>query len=167
AVGGLQPRIFADLQGPTDVVAVGDPIVLSVDAGGTPPLTYTWHLNGTTIATTTNNGVLTIASASLTNTGNYDVTVANGSGSAPSQQVPITVVTPTAPNITRLVGFNNRTLYLGATLKLAVTGTGGGLKYQWYKDASPIASATASSYVIPSVTNTHAGSYSVYITNSV
>ena len=51
AVGGLMPIIFGDLQGPTDPVAVGDPIILSVDAGGTPPLTFTWHASGGTVAT--------------------------------------------------------------------------------------------------------------------
>ena len=37
AVGGLAPRIFTDLQGPTDPVAAGDPLVLTVDAGQPSP----------------------------------------------------------------------------------------------------------------------------------
>jgi hypothetical protein len=165
-VGGVPPRIFTDLQGPTAPVAVGDPIILTIDAGGTPNLTYTWHRGTTTVATTT-NGTYTIANAAFTNTGTYDVTISNGSGSAPSAQVSVTVVAATAPNITATTGLQNRVLYPGGTLDLSVVAAGGGLKYQWYKNTTPIASATASAYIIASVTNSDAGSYSVYITNSL
>ena len=50
---------------------------------------------------------------------------------------------------------------------MAISATGGGLKYQWYKNASPIASATASSFTIKNVVATNAGSYSVSVTNVV
>jgi len=168
AVGGVPPRIFADLQGPTDAVAAGDPIVLNVDAGGTPPVVYTWSKTGTgTIATTTNSGVLTIASASLADTGTYGVTISNGSGSIPSQQVVVTVVTPSQPIITGVQGFNDRTLYSTGTLSMAVSASGGGLKYQWYKNATPIPQATSSSYTVARVTTANAGNYSVSITNAI
>ena len=39
--------------------------------------------------------------------------------------------------------------------------------YQWYKNALPIASATASSFTIKNVVATNAGSYSVLVTNVV
>ncbi|MCL4789693.1 MAG: immunoglobulin domain-containing protein [Verrucomicrobia bacterium] len=167
AVGGVPPRIFADLQGPADAVAAGDPLVLSVDAGGTPALTYTWRRNSTTVATTT-NGVLTIASASLSDGGIYEVIIANGFGTdVTSQQVAVTVVTPTQPTITAVRGFFDRTLYPTGTLSLAVSATGGGLKYQWYKNEVPIPAATGPSYTIPRITTADAGNYSVSITNSV
>jgi hypothetical protein len=167
AVGGVPPRIFNELQGPAGTVPVGDPLVLNIDAGGTPPLTFTWKRGGTTVGTTSSN-TFTIASAALTDSGNYDVTISNGSGSAgPSQQVSVTVVTPSTPAIVDRLGFYNRTLYKGATLKLGVVATGGGLKYQWYKNSSAIAAATASMFIIPSVTNTDAGSYSVSVTNTL
>jgi hypothetical protein len=165
AVGGVKPVIFADLQGPTEDVALGDPIVLKVDAGGTPGLIYTWRKNGADYASTTNNGILTIAST-VVETSSYDVTIANGFGDVTSLPVSVRVVTPTAPTATRWEGFNNRTLYKGGTLRLAVVATGGGLKYKWYKGGSPIASATSSTLTIPVVTNSDAGSYSVYVTNS-
>jgi Concanavalin A-like lectin/glucanases superfamily/Immunoglobulin I-set domain len=164
AVGGVAPKIFTDLQGPTAPVAVGDPIILTIDAGGTPSLTYTWHRNGGTIATTS-TGVFTIPTSALTDTGDYDVTISNGSGSAPSQQVHVTVVNPTVPAITGTSGFVNRRLYTGGTINLSITATGGGLKYQWYKNASPISGATASAFTIASAVITNAGSYSVSATN--
>jgi hypothetical protein len=166
AVGGLGPKIFGDLQGPPGTVAAGDPLVLSVDAGGTPPLTFTWHANGGTVGSTSSN-TLVIASSSLSDSGTYDVTITNASGSAQSASVSVTVVTPSQPAIIQLVGYQNRTLYPSGTLSMAVVGTGGGLKYQWYKNAAPIASATSSAFTIASVTTNDAGGYSVYVTNSV
>lgn len=166
AVGGVPARVFADLTGPEGSVPVGDPIVLRVDAGGTPPLSYTWRRGGTQVGVTT-NGVFTIPSAVLGDTGNYDVTVANASGSASSGPIGVSVVTPVAPSIVSTEGFLNRTLYPGATLSLSVNATGGGLKYQWYKNAAPLASATASAYLVASVTSTDAGNYSVRVTNSL
>ena len=167
AVGGVKPRIFEDLTGPVGDVAAGDPIVLTVSVGGTPDLTYTWHKIGTGTIATTTNGVLAIPNSALADAGTYDVTISNGAGSADSQPVVVTVITPSAPEITGLEGFNNRTIYVGATLRLAVTATGGGLKYQWSKDSSAISGATASAYIVPSVTNSYAGIYSVLITNIV
>jgi len=166
AVGGVPPRVFTDLQGPSAPVAVGDPITLTIDAGGTPGLTYTWHKNGSTIATTS-TGTYTIASSALTDSGNYDVTVSNSSGSVPSQSVAVTVVTPTLPSITGSQGFKNRTLYPGGSLNLALTATGGGLKYHWYKNTVLIPSATSSAFTIASVASGDAGNYSVSVTNSV
>jgi len=164
AVGGVPPRIFADIQGPVDPVLAGDPLVLRIDVGGTPPLTYTWRRNGTTVGTT-DSGTLTIDSSTLLDSGNYDVTVANGSGTVDSLQVPVTVITPSVPSITERKGFIDRSLYPGATLNLSVVATGGGLKYQWYKDSTAIDSATTSAYVIPTVAAGDAGSYSVTVTN--
>jgi Concanavalin A-like lectin/glucanases superfamily/Immunoglobulin I-set domain/Immunoglobulin domain len=166
AVGGVAPKIFTDLQGPSGPVAAGDPIVLTVDAGGTPSLTYTWRKNGSTIGTTS-SGVFTIPVSALTDAGNYDVTISNGSGSAPSQQVSVTVISPTIPSITGTSGFRNRTLYTGGTINMSVTATGGGLKYQWYKNTVAISGATASGFTIASVVTSNAGSYSVSVTNSL
>ena len=164
AVGGLMPIIFGDLQGPSDPVAVGDPIILSVDAGGTPPLTFTWHARGGTIGTTSSN-TLVIASSSLTDSGIYDVTITNASGSAQSASVTVSVVVPSQPAIVQLMGYQSRTLYPTGTLSMAVSATGGGLKYQWWKNNAPIASATSSAFTIPHLVTGDAGSYSVSITN--
>ncbi len=166
AVGGVPPRIFTDLQGPSDVVAAGDPIVLTIDAGGTPNLTYTWHQNGNTVGTTT-NGTFVVANTTLSSGGNYDVVISNGSGNAQSATVSVTMVSPTAPQISATTGFVNRTLYTGGTLSMSVKASGGGLAYQWYKNASPIAGATTSAYSVASVTTNSAGAYSISITNGL
>ncbi len=167
AVGGLAPRIFADLAGPADPVAVGDPLVLKIDAGGTPDLTYAWSKNGAPVGTTA-TGVFTVPSAVHGDAGNYAVTISNGSGSVQSATVTVATVTPSIPTIVELQGYLNRTLYPTGTLSMAVVATGGGLKYQWYRNATPIASATSSAYQIDRIAdNTVAGNYSVSVTNSV
>jgi hypothetical protein len=167
AVGGVAPKIFTDLQGPTNSVAAGDPIVLTIDAGGTPSLTYTWHRNGSTIATTS-SGTYTIATSTFGDAGDYDVTISNGFGSpAQSHQVHVTIISPTVPTITGSSGFVNRRLYTGGTIQLALSVTGGGLKYQWYKNTAPISGATASAFTIASVVIGDAGSYSVSVTNTL
>ena len=166
AVGGLQPVIFGDLQGPSGQVAAGDPIVMTVDAGGTPPLTFYWRTNGVTFATTSSNTVV-IGTSTLANNATYDAIISNSLNKVTSSQVLVTVVVPTAPTLVQLVGYQSRTLYPTGTLSMAVSATGGGLKYQWYKNALPIASATSSSFTIAHVVATDAGSYSVSVTNVV
>lgn len=53
----------------------------------------------------------------------------------------------------------------GEKFSLQVTATGGGLSFQWKKDGTAIAGATAVSYTKSSATSADAGSYSVTITN--
>jgi Concanavalin A-like lectin/glucanases superfamily/Immunoglobulin I-set domain len=166
AVGGVAPRIFTDLQGPTAPVAAGDPIVLAIDAGGTPPLTFTWKKNGGTVATTS-SGTYTIASSALTDSGTYSVVISGVGTPATSQTVPVTVISPTIPSITGSSGFKSRTIYPSGSILLSVAATGGGLKYQWYKNTAPVSGATASSFTIASVTTGDAGAYSVSVTNSL
>jgi hypothetical protein len=166
AVGGVAPKIFTDLQGPTSSVAAGDPVILTIDAGGTPALTFTWHKNGGTVGTTS-GGVFTIANSTLSDAGDYDVTISNGSGNVTSRQVHVTMISPTPPAITGTSGFFNRVLYTGGTIRMSVAATGGGLKYQWYKNTVPVSGATDSLFTVASVATTDAGSYSVSVTNSL
>jgi len=166
AVGGLGPTIFGDLQGPSGTIVAGDPFVLTVDAGGTPPLTFYWRTNGVVAATTSSN-TLVIANSKLSDAGNYDVVVSNTVNGVTSSSVSVSVVVPATPTLVGLVGYHNRTIYPGATLNLTVNATGGGLQYQWYKDGAPISSASKSTFTITPVTNSDAGSYSVFVTNVV
>lgn len=166
AVGGVAPKIFSDLQGPSGSVAAGDPVVLTIDAGGTPALTYTWHKNGGTVATTS-TGTYTIPTSALTDSGNYDVTISGVGSPAQSQTIAVSVVTPTTPAITGASGFKNRTIYPGGSILASITATGGGLKYQWYMNTAPISGATSSALSIPGVTTANTGNYSVSATNGV
>jgi hypothetical protein len=77
------------------VADTGGSVTLAVNAGGNPPLFYQWQFNGANISRATNS-TLTIASAQLTNAGNYLCTVTNISGSATSSVASLTIYPPQA-----------------------------------------------------------------------
>ncbi len=162
AVGGVPPRIFADPQSPPPLF-VGDPLNLSVDAGGSPTLTYQWSKDGGPITGATTS-TYAKASVGLGDAGSYSVTVANGIGSpAVSQTATVTVGPDTAPDISQ--NPSSHILYEGGTLNLSVMASGGQLSYQWQRSNTNLPGATASGYIVPSVTTDDAGSYTVIVTN--
>src|SRR4029077_1512953 len=65
------------------VVTQGASATFSVTASGDPPLNFQWLFNGGAIAGATNTS-LAIANAQTANAGNYQVRMANGSGSVTS-----------------------------------------------------------------------------------
>lgn len=163
AKGGLAPTIFVEPSAPA-VVFVGEPLTLSVDAGGTPNLTYQWRKGGSPLAGRTNSSY-TIPSLVLGDAGDYAVVVTNPFGTATSALVVITVQPQVAPTI--LVQPVGKSVYRGGYVNLSVTADGGNLKYQWKKDGSDVAGATSSSYVIYPAAATNAGSYVVIVSNRV
>ena len=165
AVGGLQPQIFADPQAPSQPVVFGDTLNLTVDAGGTPNLTYFWRKNTTTIVLVTNVNVYSKPNFGAGDVGIYDVIVSNAFGFVTSGSAPITGQNATAPVI--ISGPVGRTIYPGGTLNLSVVATGGGLVYQWKRSNTNLPAATASSYTVSSVTTNDAGSYTVSVTNTL
>ena len=164
AVGGVAPVIFTDLAAPANQPFLGDPLVLSVDAGGTPPLSFQWRKNGAAITGATSS-TFTIPSLQAGSSGSYDVVVTNLFGVAPSSPAVIAVQAPTMPTIVQ--GPVGRTLYPGGLLNLTVQATGGELRYQWQKGGSALAGATNSAYVVPNVSAADSGNYQVTVTNSV
>lgn len=164
SVGSLPPLIFSDPQVPAVGIYVGDPLTLTVDAGGTPGLSYQWRKDNQPIAGATASTYVN-PSVALTGAGSYDVIVTNAYGTATSQAAVITVTPVTPPSISQApVG---RTLFPGANLNLTVKASGGQLAYQWQKDGSAISGATTSSLSISGVTTNDSGVYKVTITNSL
>jgi len=164
AVGGLGPQVFYDPQTPAQPVVIGDELDLSVDAGGTPTLTYQWRKDLVAIggATSANFAKPNVQAGDA---GSYDVIVANSFGSVTSGVAVVTTQNATAPVVQQ--GPVSRTLYTGGTLDLSVLATGGGLHYQWKRSNTNLPGATASSYIVPSVTTNNAGSYTVLVTNNL
>ncbi len=62
---------------------VGDTVAFTVQAGGTPPLSYQWRWNGQSLARATNSA-LTLTNVTLASAGFYDVIVSNATGFATS-----------------------------------------------------------------------------------
>jgi len=85
----------------SQTVSVGQSATFTVDASGTPPLSYQWRFNGTDRPGATTS-VLTIPSAQVSDQGSYSVVVANLGGSATSDDAVLTVLTVPSIEVTPL-----------------------------------------------------------------
>jgi len=165
AAGNVPPTVFGVTRLPADPVYAGDTLTVTVDAGGTPPLSYQWRKGGVNIAGAQS---ATYSKAKITtgDSGNYDCVVSNGSGTAISVAQTVTVnAVSTAPYIvTQPVG---RTLYATGSWTLAVQAEGGALEYQWKQNGNPIPGATDATYSIDGATADDTGTYVVEVSNSL
>ena len=108
------------------------------------------------------NATYTIAAATLSDAGSYDVVVSNVVGqTATSGIASLTVNGPIS--ITHQPA--SATIVAGQPVTFSVTATGSNLHYQWRKDGGNIAGASNSSYTIAAVTTSDTGSYAVVVFN--
>ncbi len=161
AIGNLPPQVFRDPSASAATIFDGDTVTLSVDAGGTPPLSYQWYFGAAPITGATNSTFTQVFT--VTNTGSYYVSVANSYSTVKSGSLSISVTAVSAPSV--LQGPLSRTLYPGATLSLSVTAAGGALSYQWQRASTNIPGATTSSYQVSKVTAADAGAYTGIVSN--
>ena len=145
----------------------GNGITFSATVGGQPPFSYYWQFNGTNLTADGNvsgatSNVLSIASATIGNAGNYTLVAASSFGSATSSVATLTVLLP--PAIT--VPLTNQTVECGsdAAFSIAATGTTP-LSYQWTLDGTAITGATNASL---SLTNVHSPDHfvAVFVANA-
>lgn len=165
AVGGLAPRIFAEPQPPGSILYAGDSLTLTVDAGGTPPLSYQWRKGGAAIVDATNTSY-TITSLVAGGPDTYDVVV-TGIGSVTSGGASVTVAAAVTPIITQDILVANRTIYAGGAIKLSVNAAGGDVGYQWQFYGTNLPGENAASLAIENIGDTNAGPYRVVVSNSV
>lgn len=91
------PIVFTNPALPADhVVVEGRGVTLNVAASGSALLQYQWYFGATAIPDATNNA-FSIASASMTNNGNYRVMVTNPAGSTNSRTAIVTVLRDSIP----------------------------------------------------------------------
>jgi len=152
---------------------VGESVSLSVvaDGGNGTALSYQWKKNGVDVSGAT-SATYDIASAALTDAGDYTVVVTDIAGSTTSAIATLTVSAGAVPPsiVTDPVG---TTLLVGGsyTFSFAANGTAP-LTYQWQKSSdnganyADITGATATSYGIASATLADAGSYRVVVSNA-
>lgn len=139
----------------------GQSATFSVAAGGTSPLSYQWHFNTMLIPGATDSSY-TRAALSPVDAGDYFVTVTNSAGNATSSNATLVVLDP--PVIA--VDPPDRSAKVGTNVTFTVTALGTApLHYQWQFNTADIAGATNDSYLIPTVNWSHAGDYSVTVTN--
>lgn len=128
-------------------------------------LNYQWKFNGTNISGATASS-FTIASAQPFHSGNYTVSATNAFGAVISVPASLSVSAhASAPVITAHPQPQSVYPEQSATFTVAVTGEAP-FFYQWRFKGNHLLNATNASYTIPIVQVSHAGDYSVMITNA-
>ncbi len=144
-------------------VAVGSPVSLSVEATGTPPLTYQWLRDGQPLSGRT-EATLAFTSAQAADSGLYTVRIDNPAGSFTSPEISLQVLEPPQIQVSPV----GRTLAVGATLQLSVTATGSPpLVYQWRRDGTVLPGATTAVLILSDITAAQSGTYNVVVSNAV
>jgi hypothetical protein len=149
---------------PLDVgVGIGRTALLSVVAGGTPPLTYQWQRNQINVPNG-NDALLIVPDAQSSDEGTYRVLVSNAFGSVTSSNATLIVQTP--PSIVQQpVGAD---VIVGTPVDLSVVAAGAApLRYQWQKDGVNLPNATNATLAFTSTRLVDSGTYQVIVTNFV
>jgi len=94
--GTTAPEIL--LQPTNLVVLQGSNAVFNVVAAGTPPTSYQWYFNGTSLGAAGANATLTLSSVSTAQAGSYYATINNSAGATNTVTVTLTVLPIPPPN---------------------------------------------------------------------
>ena len=159
------PIVNLDASQPADrTVNGGDSTTFTASLLGSGPLSYQWLSNSIRIPGAT-NASYTIPQVLYTDAGSYALRVSNPLSTNTTRaavltvtNTPVTFADPTQP--ADVVAVEGRTV----TLTSVVAGSPP-FRYQWYFGTSPILGATNSTYTIPAVSPTNAGSYKVNVSN--
>jgi hypothetical protein len=157
---GIPPSIT---QQPASLTVVqGQDATFSVVADGDAPLNYQWRLNDAPVGGSTSSSY-TVAGATIADTGNYDVVVANAFGSSTSVVAQLTVLVP--PSI--LTQPTNQTVVAGSSVSFQVSASGTGpLDYQWWFNSTNAVGTSTNVLTVTNAQAAQAGDYSVVVTNS-
>jgi PKD repeat protein len=149
-------------QSSSQTLCEGSSPTLSVTANGTAPITYQWYNNSGLITGATNN-TYSINSIDTSDAGNYYCVATNTCTSTSSNAITINVnEAPSIDNnpVSAIVCENYSTVF-----SVSASGTNP-MTYQWYNSSGIISGATGSSYIIPQVVSSDAGTYYVKATNA-
>ncbi|MDP4207584.1 MAG: immunoglobulin domain-containing protein [Bacteroidota bacterium] len=146
----------------TQTVCSGTSVSFTVVASGTAPFTYQWKKNGTDIPTATSS-TYTISAVASSDAGSYTVVVTGACGNITSNAATLTV--NAATSITTQPLSQSVCTGVSATFSVVAAGTAP-FTYQWKKNGTDIPTATSSTYTIPAVISSDAGSYTVVVTGA-
>lgn len=143
-----QTNIPLSLNGPqSQAVCFGSSASFKVLASGTPPISYQWRTNGTSVANATNSAFTLIYPTASDTKNNFDVIVTDAFGSITGQVANLTLSTNAAailfPPANQLVSVGAASV----TFNVAVAGDPP-LSLQWRTNGIAIPGATNTSYVI-------------------
>lgn len=142
---------------------VGAHVILSVQASGTPPLSYQWRYNGANVPGATNSS-LDLPDVQISSSGCYSVQVTNLYGSTESAEGVLTVTN--GPPIIWQPHPTNQVVAVGGTATLVVKATGSQpISYQWRFNSQDIPGATNDILTLPQVRFDQTGYYSVAVGN--
>ncbi|MBL9126768.1 MAG: immunoglobulin domain-containing protein, partial [Verrucomicrobiales bacterium] len=159
------PVTLPDPTRPADrAVVAGESTTFETEVVATGPVSYQWLRDGVPIDGAT-NAVWTIETVLAENAGAYAVRVSNPqtpngvtSRAAKLDVLGTPVVLTTQPVAQQVAE--------GLPVSFSVVASGSApLRYQWFKDSSPIEGATASTYAIARARLEDAGQYSVEVSN--
>jgi hypothetical protein len=143
------------------VVPTNASVTFNVGVCAPPPLNYQWMMNGTNLPEGT-NASLTVASAQLSDAGNYSVRVGNDVGFALSAEAMLLV--QLAPYITREPEGITVVAYTNVVLSVECTGSEP-LQYQWHFNGVDLPGANSPTLVLSNIQPYQGGSYSVRVGN--
>ena len=145
----------------TRTLCPGSPLLLSVSATGTAPISYQWRRNNVNIEGATAS-VYNVGSVTPANAGSYTCVVSNSCNTQTSNPGVVTVNDTTAITAQPTGGAT----CAGGSFTFSVTASGTGLTYQWQRNGSNINGATSASYTINPVGEGSGGDYRVVVTGA-
>ena len=158
----MQPPSFT-VQPQSQTVFLSNTATFTVSVSGGSPISLQWTFNGTNLLNAT-NATLTLSNVQLSQAGSYQVRATNLVGIAFSD--PATLIVPVAITITAQPQSTNLWPYSNATFSVSVSGSQP-ISYQWRWAGTNLPNATNASLTKNSVLPGDAGSYSVFITNTI
>lgn len=155
------PAFTLQPQGQT--VNTGANVTFTAAASGSP--TFQWRKDGAAISGAT-NAALTLTNVTTANTGTYTVVATNSAGSVTSNNAVLTVNSPlgAAPVITAQP--LSQTVAPGGSATFTVAATGTSPTYQWRKNGTAMAGATASTLSLANLQAGDAADYTVVVSTA-
>ena len=142
----------------SQTVCSGDSAVFSTVAAGTPPYSYAWLKNGSTLSGQTNSS-LTLANVNAGDAATYSVIVSGAMGKV-TNSATLTVNTP----VTVTSAPVDQTSVAGGSATFGVTASGTGLSYQWLFNGSVI--GTSSNLTLNNLLTSESGVYTVIVSGT-
>lgn len=144
------------------------PATFTVVAAGSTPLTYQWRKNGVDLPGAT-SASLTLDPSHLADSGTYSVRVDNAANQPVFSNGAVLTVTPAPtgpPQILQQPASLTVTAPAAATFRVVATGTLP-LTYQWKKNGSNLAGATAATLTLDPTSPADNGDYTVLVSNGL